>query len=459
MGRRVRWWRTAAVVAGAAALASCSVSTPRDGFTQGQQVVSGTRRAAAGTTNTSLAPGETIPAGSESGGGSVSGGGTISGTRTTSGGGTATTIAASGGPTVGVTDKTITISAMGGFTGQYGPIVDNIYETGFAVWVKDVNDHGGINGRQIISKKVDTKDTVEGGVAACKQIQTNGSYLALSIVGFGGADVASTDCLDKAGITTLAFNLSSFNNKWQHTYSAGDPFKVGIPLASFIQHVIGAKDKIGVIYIQNDPVNRAARAGLLSGMKEIGMSPIHEEPISSGQGSFVAELNRMRASGATTVALLVNGNEASGVLRDAKAIQYAPTWTGLYWTADDNSQSGAPLMQGIKAVRHWASVDSPAYKAYLAKTQEQGKHGVINSSTLALYGMGLITGKVLQNAGTTPTAASIGPAIESIVNYDDGIWHLSFGKGVKVADIAVWPMECCNSDTTWHGTGPAKTRF
>src|SRR4051812_26482231 len=320
VGRRVHTWRMAAAFVAAVVLASCSVSTPRNGFSESQQVVSGSRSKGESTT-TSLAPGDTVPAGTGTPAAGATGGSSTGGTRTASGA-TATTVAASGGPTVGVTDKTITISAMGGFTGQYGPIVDNIYETGFAVWVKDVNDHGGINGRQIISKKVDTKDTVEGGVAACKQIQTNGSYLALSIVGFGGADVASVDCLDKAGITTLAFNLSSFNNSWQHTYSAGDPFKVGIPLASFIKNVLGERDKVGIIYIQNDPVNRAARGGLVAGMKEIGMTPIHEEQIATGQGSFVAEINRMRASGATTVAMMVGGNEAVGILRDAKAVGY-----------------------------------------------------------------------------------------------------------------------------------------
>jgi len=50
-------------------------------------------------------------------------------------------------------------------------------------WVDDVNAHGGINGRKVIAKKIDNKDTVEGGVAACKTIKTNGSYLAVSIVG------------------------------------------------------------------------------------------------------------------------------------------------------------------------------------------------------------------------------------------------------------------------------------
>src|SRR5437588_801787 len=118
-------------------------------------------------------------------------------TSTTAGG--AATAPTAAGP--GVTKDTITISALAGFSGNYGAILTKIYDNGFGTWIDDVNAKGGINGRKVISKKVDNKDTVEGGVAACKEVQNNGSYLAVSIVGFGGADTAAVDCLDHAGIT------------------------------------------------------------------------------------------------------------------------------------------------------------------------------------------------------------------------------------------------------------------
>jgi ABC-type branched-subunit amino acid transport system substrate-binding protein len=165
----------------------------------------------------------------------------------------------------------------------------------------------------------------------------------------------------------------------------------------------------------------------------------------------------MRDSGATTVALMV-ALEAIGIVRDAKAIGYSPNWTGGYWTADETSAAGGQLFKGVKAVRHYATVNSPAYAEYVNKARADGKN-VTNSSSLALYGMGLITGRVLQAVGKDPTAAALEPAIESLVNYDDGIWHLSFGKGVHVADIADWPVQCCNDDNTWHGTGPPMARF
>src|SRR5205823_3322417 len=109
---------------------------------------------------------------------------------------------------------------------------------GFKVWLDDVNGHGGINGRQVISKKVDNHNTVEGGVAACKEIQSNGSYLAATIVGQAGSDVAAVDCLDKSGITTLTIGLSAYSPRWKHAFSPVDPYKWGFPLTSFIRNVI-----------------------------------------------------------------------------------------------------------------------------------------------------------------------------------------------------------------------------
>src|SRR5213078_3559015 len=104
---------------------------------------------------------------------------TTGGSGSTSGG-TATTVAgqssSAAGTTVGVTKDTITISAMAGFSGNYGAILTTIYDRGFGTWVDDVNAHGGIYGRKVVAKKVDNQDTVEGGVSACKTIQNNGSY-------------------------------------------------------------------------------------------------------------------------------------------------------------------------------------------------------------------------------------------------------------------------------------------
>jgi hypothetical protein len=79
---------------------------------------------------------------------------------------------------------------------------------------------------------------------------------------------------------------------------------------------------------------------------------------------------------------------------------------------------------------------------------------------MALYGMGLMTGQTLQNAGRQPSVDSLGAAIEAIVDYNNQItMTLSFGRGVRIATVGMWPLQCCNADNTWKGIGPPKTRF
>jgi hypothetical protein len=72
----------------------------------------------------------------------------------------------------------------------------------------------------------------------------------------------------------------------------------------------------------------------------------------------------------------------------------------------------------------------------------------------------LLAGQVLQNVGPTPSKGALGPAIEAITNYNNGItMELSFGSGVRVADVGMWPIECCNPDNTWKGLGDPRSAF
>src|SRR5947208_4482391 len=209
-------------IVGVMLLVACSVRTPRDGFTAARRGELANQAGTAGEQagvqgGTATASGQASTNGGVNGaGGATSGaGGTSAGGSSGVGGPTGGSAGAtSSGSTVGVTKDTITISAMAGFSGNYGAILTTIYDRGFGTWVDDVNAHGGIYGRKVVAKKVDNQDTVEGGVSACKTIQNNGSYLAVSIVGFGGADVSSADCLDRAGIPDLGLNLSGWSNRW-----------------------------------------------------------------------------------------------------------------------------------------------------------------------------------------------------------------------------------------------------
>jgi ABC-type branched-subunit amino acid transport system substrate-binding protein len=260
----------------------------------------------------------------------------------------------------------------------------------------------------------------------------------------------------------LALNLSGWSNSWTRVYSAGDAGKQTKAMASFIRDVIGDHGKIGIIHT-NDPVNNAGRAALVLEMQRLKMNLVHEETVAPapGSSSYVAEVTHMRSAGATTVALVVNTNEVLGILRDANAINYHPNWTGNFWVTDENSTAEASLFKGIKAIRNYSTTDSTAFANYKAKaTQYNQGAPADDSTTMALYGIGLLVGQVLQNVGRTPSVTGLSPAIQAITNYNNGItMELSFGPGVKVADVGMWPIQCCNSDNTWKGLGPPKAEF
>jgi ABC-type branched-subunit amino acid transport system substrate-binding protein len=260
-------------------------------------------------------------------------------------------------------------------------------------------------------------------------------------------------------VTTLAFNLSSFSPSWTTVYSAGDADKQTRPMASFIKNVLGETDKVGIIWVR-DPLDDALRGALADELPKEGLRVVREEGVVSGQGSFVAELNRLRDAGATSVALFVSMTEVLGILRDAKALGYAPNWTGSYWPSDETTAAGSALFQGIKVIRSYATTNSEAYATYHAKAEKYGRRDVVNSTTMSLYGMGLIVGTVIENAGDQPATGSFGPAIEQLVNYDNQTFlTLTFGPGVHIAQVGMYPAECCNDDSTWRGIGPARTRF
>lgn len=434
--------------------AACSVSTPRNGFTVG------TGASAPATATTALAAngpalGADAPIVS-----APSAAGAASSAPTASAGSASTraaaTAAAPRGSVTGLTPNSITISVLAGYSGSYGSLMKLITD-GYNLWADEANANGGINGRKIVLKTVDNHDTAEGGVAACKEVQGNGSFLAISLAGLGGADMSSSDCLDRAGIPLFGQNLAGYRSSWHHVISMNDDAKQAAPLATFIKDVIGdASGKVGMIVV-NDPIHLAAHDQVGSDLDRLHIARVRDEIVAANQGSFVAELSRLRSAGATTVAILT-GSEAIGIVRDAKAIGYAPHFTGVLWTLDEFSQAAGAVWSGIKAIRVWPTTDSKAYADYAAKAHKYKRDTLVNSTVMAVYGSGLLLGEVLKRAGGALDRESVVSSAEGIVGYDNGIIALSFGPGKHLADIKAYPLVCCNSDNTWKGAGgPAFT--
>lgn len=353
---------------------------------------------------------------------------------------------------VGVTADTVVVSASYPFSGPLGQIYEQIYSTAIVTWAEDTNERGGIHGRKIVLKKVDNKGTVDGQIAACREVQSNGSFVVL--LG-GSVGDAEADCLDERGFPAMHSTAETRSPKWT-SIRAVVSSESARTLGSFIQGPLGgAGKKVGIIHTENYTGYRDAA---VDGIKEAGFEIVRVERVASNQGSFTSELLRLRDAGAGVVVILT-AQEAIGILRDARAISYSPIWTGMPWPADELSLAAGELMNGIKGLRMWTTTDTKAWREFRALVAKHD-NGTAISGSMALYGSAVVLRRALELAGPVLTRETLRQGFDSMTSFDPGLVPaVNFSGGRVVGSRAQFPVRCCNTNREFVGLGPATDRF
>jgi ABC-type branched-subunit amino acid transport system substrate-binding protein len=357
-----------------------------------------------------------------------------------------------------VTDSSISISADGSFSGPYAAIYEQQYKASALTWRDEVNGRGGINGRRIVIQKVDDQFTVEGSVAACKAIQSNGSFAAFTQSLFDNG----LACLDQAGVPSLEEGISLPNPDglgWRYIRSMFSANGAGGTLARFIPSAQGlgrAGHKVGIIYVDDNPDLREAANSFIAVGRQVGLE-VHAEKIVTNQPTFTAQLQRLRDAGVDTIAMGCVF-ESVGILRDAKALAYNPVWTGYLFNADEVAAAGAAVFQGIKAPRIWTGADSAAFQQY---KQTVAKYGETTGPTTTNYGgyaSLLVMQRALELAGRDLTREKFLAAFNQIQNFDSGGFPpVSYSPGHIIGTDQLFPLQCCNADSTWKSIGPSSS--
>jgi len=444
-------------------VSACSVSTPRN--------QSASVRAAAGRVN----PDGTISYDATTGAGSTVDG--SAGSPALAGGsaqaatggdraataeqtGTAGVAATSGGDSTGVTADSITVSIVAGFSGPLAALVNKAYEA-MQTWQEDVNEAGGIHGRRVILKQVDHKETAAGGVAACKEVQSNGSFFAAVPEGVE-ANVTAVDCLDAAGIPTVYYAAAT-NPNWKRAFAdLITSAQGGRIMASYVRnHLGGAGKKVGVIY-----VNQAAYKDVLDTFepeaRNLGLDIASTESVEPNQASFTSQLLKMKNAGVEILVVSAT-TEAIGIVRDARSMGWNVAITGWGYMFDFVTAAGHELFKGVTGLRPYATVDSASYETYRQHMNNRGRNRDDRTTDLegfVTYGRALLYGEMLVRAGANPTRESFIAGVETIANYENGIVPpMTYSVDDHVGASAAFPVVCCNSDFTWQSTGPAQEQF
>ena len=462
---RTRWARGASAIALLSLLVACSTSEPRNG----SAVAAGASVDDPGFAAAGVLPGTGDAAatadGTIGGSGSAESGVTSTGGRTAtagrSGSGSATSTSGDGdvvrtASAPGVTEDTITVSVIAGFSGPLAAMVTRAYD-GIATWQEDTNDAGGIHGRQVVLKKVDHKETADGGVAACKEALSNGSYLALVPEGIE-ATLTAVGCLDAAGMPTYYYAPTA-DPSWTRAFATGTTSaQGGHQLASYVANFLKAKDKkVGVIYT-NQASYKATVDTFVPEAKRIGLDVAAVEAIEPNQASFTSPLLRMQEKGVEVVVISAT-LEAIGIMRDARSMGYDALMTGWGFQFDFITGAGRNLFDGVTGLRPYATTDSAAYEQYAARMEARGRarERADDLEGFTAYGYALTLGAVLDAAGPNPTHESVVAGSETFRDFDNGVMGpFSWTADDHVGSHGTFPIVCCNSDYTWKGAGPSR---
>ena len=247
-------------------------------------------------------------------------------------GASAPSSAATGATVPGVTSNSITIGVSAPFSSAYGALIKETIANGFDVWASQVNAQGGINGRKIILKDIDNVGTTDGAVSACKESQTDDTFLTV-IINSQNSGNAEPDCLDQHAIPAVyAVSTYPINPAWKYIRVVNEMPDTGAVLAAFVKNQVKVgSEKLGALYISSEADWVATYQ---SGLQKLGLTLTDKELIETSGASFTAQLEHLKNEGVQNVAIFA-GVEVIGILRDAKALGYTPNWTGTAWAVDD----------------------------------------------------------------------------------------------------------------------------
>lgn len=359
-------------------------------------------------------------------------------------GGSSTTTAAGSGP--------VKVSVVMGFGGPYGRVVENAYR-GFEASVKDVNARGGVDGRQIELVKVDHKETTAGGVAACKEVQSNGSLVGAVLEGNAGANTSAAKCLDNAGIPTLFFATTtdpSLRSAFTYLATAADEGKT---IAGYVDDDAKLRGtKVGVIHDSGEAYVQQKDA-FEEQAKSLGIDVAATEEVTATQSSFVPVLTKMKDAGVETVVVFATA-EAPGIWRDAKAIDYRPSFTGSGYVFSFISAAARDDAAGVTGLSKSATPESDGYAAYEERMRAHGTWVPrAEDQGFVLYGAGELLIEILKRTRGDLDADGFVKAAETLESYDNGILPPISYTDDHFGTSGGFPAVCCSPDATWRAAG------
>jgi ABC-type branched-subunit amino acid transport system substrate-binding protein len=230
-------------------------------------------------------------------------------------------------------------------------------------------------------------------------------------------------------------------------------------LPGFIQHELGAGGKrIGVVY-EGTSTAKNAKEAFKTKAAELGLNVVFEQPIAQNQSTCANEVSNLQAHRAELVFMMNGPLGAICMLRDAKALNYRPIWTGvgLGWNFNVVATASGGGADGIRTLAASTTLETPAGQHYVAFARKYlAGSGVEEDDVMLLaYGFTQSLLEGLRRSGPNLTREAFVQTFETRMNdFDAGFLPPpTFGPGNRSGPLVVGVTACCTNGhwTTQQG--------
>lgn len=326
----------------------------------------------------------------------------------------------------GITPTTIKIGIIGPFT---GPATDfSRTQMTHIAYFKDINAHGGINGRQLELIVEDDGCDEAKGIAAARKLIEQDKVFVLDAFTCSGPAMAAKSMIAQSGIPWIVSGAAAAQianppvaNIFQPTPNT---LVVGAAMADFIMTRPDTKT-IAVISHSNDWA-KGYYDGVLEELKtKYGITPVLDLAMERGSTDATPQLLKLRSTKPDAVMVILYPQETAIFLRDAKKYGYNAPFISTYGTSMNDQYKRLGNYEVLKnfytaylihdlpespSMQKWAEMIHRAYP---------NEQVTINNYNALAGGLALV--KALEGSGKEPTWAKFIAALDGIHDWDTGI--------------------------------------
>jgi branched-chain amino acid transport system substrate-binding protein len=325
----------------------------------------------------------------------------------------------------GVTDTSIKIGASMPIT---GPIAGagGALSNGLKIAVESVNAAGGINGRKIQLTILDDQYQTPKSVANIRKIASD-HYAIVDPIGTQLLP-ASWDFLKESGIPTFG-PVSPPDPKLKNVFGLGASIQdQSAVMADYV--VSKGFKKIGVIYLQGE-FGDAEKKGI-----EAVLANHPDVKIVTEQSLPVTELNVssyvLNAQKAKPEAFILGSQNTTSylILKEAERLGWKPFFIGNGNTVTTPEISKLDFAEGLvsTAITHSLDSDTEGIKKFNADAAKYTPGTAPTLQTLQTYAQAMVFFEAVKRAGDNLSWDNLFKTIESIKDYDTGIYpKITFG--------------------------------